>query len=55
MSTPKQENVIVTVKELKWATARMSNWKAAGPDHIQGFWFQHLYECVNAGAVPTHG
>ena len=42
----------------------MSNWKAAGPDHVQGFWFkkatslhpklkQHLQECVNAGAVHT--
>ena len=35
----------------------MSNWKAAAPDHVQGFWFrkdtnlhpklkQHLQECV---------
>ena len=42
----------------------MSNWKAAGPDHEQGFWFkkttslhpklkQHLQNCVNAGVVPT--
>ena len=42
----------------------MSNWKAAGPDHVQEFWFkkatslhpkliQHLLECLNAGAVPT--
>ena len=42
----------------------MSNWKAAGPDHAQGFWFekatslhpklkQHLQACVNAGQVPT--
>ena len=60
----KQENVIITAKELKQAIARMSNWKAAGPDHVQGVWFkkvatslhpelkQHLQECVNAGAVP---
>ena len=62
--TPKQENVIITEKELKQAIARMSNWKAAGPNHVQGFWFkkvtslnpklkQHLQECVNAEAVPT--
>ena len=62
--TPKQENVIITVKELKRAIARMSNLKSAVPDHVQGFWFkkttsvhsklkQHLQECVNAGAVPT--
>ena len=52
------------VKELKRAIARMSNWKAAGPDHVQGFWFkkatslhpklkQHLQELVNTGQVPT--
>ena len=29
--TPKQENVIITAKELKQAISRMSNWKAAGP------------------------
>ena len=38
--TPKQENVIITAKELKWAIARMSNWKAAGPEHVQEFWFK---------------
>ena len=32
--TPKQENVIITAKELKRAIARMSKWKAAGPDHV---------------------
>ena len=62
-----QENIIITVKELKQAIARISNWKAAGPDHVPGFWFkkatslhskhkQHLQECVNAGQVYTiHG
>ena len=52
-NTPKQENIIITVKELKQAKGRMSNWKVEGPDHVQGFWFkklkQHLQECVNAG------
>ena len=52
------------MKEVKRATTRMSNWKAARPNHVQGFWFKkatslhpklkkHLQECVNAGAVPT--
>ena len=27
----------ITAKELKRAIARMSNWKAAGPDHVKGF------------------
>ena len=42
----------------------MSDWIAAGPDHVQGFWFKkatslhpklkkHLQVCVNPGAVPT--
>ena len=41
----------------------MFNWKAAVPDHVQGFCFkkdtkqhsklkQHLQECVNTGTVP---
>ena len=38
--TPKQENIIITAKELKRAIARMSNWKVAGRDHVQGFWFK---------------
>ena len=38
--TTRQENVIITVKELKQAIPRMSTLKAAGPDHIQGFWFK---------------
>ena len=61
---PKQENVIITAKQLKWAIARISNEKAAGPDHVQVFLFkkatslhpklkQHLQECVNAGVVHT--
>ena len=37
--TQKQEDVIVTAKDLKRAIARM-NRKAAGLDHVQGFWFK---------------
>ena len=41
----------------KQAIARMSNFKAAVPDHVHGCWFkklkQHLQECLNAGAIPT--
>ena len=63
--TPKQENDIITSEGTKTCyIARMSDWKAAEPDHVQGFWFkkatslhtklkQHLQECVNAGVVPT--
>ena len=51
--TSKQENVIITEKELK---------RAIGLDHVQGFWFkkatslhpklkENIQECVNAGAV----
>ena len=38
--TPRQENVIITAKELKQAITRMSDWKAAGPDHVQAFWIE---------------
>ena len=42
----------------------MSNWKAAGPGHVQGFWFkkaislhpkhkQYPQECVNTVEVRT--
>ena len=37
---PKQENFIITVKELKRAIAKISIWKAAEPDQVQGFWFK---------------
>ena len=55
IDTPRQENVIMAMKELKLLQAKMSNWKAAGPDYVQRFWFkkatslhpkQHLQECV---------
>ena len=62
IDAPKQENVITISKGLK--RTGHSNWKATGPNHVQGFWFkkatslhpkikQHLQECMNAGAVPT--
>ena len=40
--TPKQGNVIITLKELRQPIARMSNWKAAAPDHVQEFWFKKV-------------
>ena len=62
--TPKQENVIITAKELKRLIARMSNWKAAGPDNVEGFVFKKVTSlpqtqttstrvCECWGAVPT--
>ena len=60
---PRQENVIITVKGLTRAIARMSNYRAAGSDHVQVFWVkkvtihpklkQHLQECGIARQVPT--
>ena len=38
----KQEHVCLTVKEPKRATARISNWKATVPNHVQGFWFARM-------------
>ena len=36
----KQETFIIIAKELKRDIARMTNWKAEGPDHVQAFWFK---------------
>ena len=59
----KQEDIEITVEDVKNGIRRMSNWKAPGPDGVQGFWFKkltafheriakHLQECLNSGIVP---
>ena len=60
----KQEDIRISVKNVKMALRKMSNWKAPGPDSVQGFWFkilstlysrltEHLQTCVVEGDVPT--
>ena len=60
----KQEDIGISVKNVKTAIRKMNNWKAPGPDCIQGYWFkrfstlhsrltEHLQTCVVEGNVPT--
>ena len=57
------EDVEITVDDVLCVIRRMANWKAAGPDGVQGFWFKKLTslhvvltdalrECVASGVVP---
>ena len=59
-----QEDVMITLDDLKAAIRRMTNWKAPGPDGVRGFWFKKLtslhgvmvlalQECVERGEVPS--
>ena len=58
-----QDDVVITLDDLKAAIRRMTNWKAPGPDAVRGFWFKKLtslhsvmvealQECVESGEVP---
>ena len=58
-----QQEQTITKKDVKEGVRRMSNWKSAGPEFVQGFWFKqitnlhesiakHLQECLNEGNVP---
>ena len=58
-----QEHITITMENIKIGVSKMANWKAAGPDLVQGFWFKrltelhprpqlHLQECLSQGNVP---
>ena len=58
-----QEDINITVEDIRIGVSKMANWKAAGPDLSRGYWFKklpglhprlqlHLQECVNQGNVP---
>ena len=58
-----QEDINITIEDIRTGVSKMANWKAAGPDLVQGYWFKklsvlharlqlHLQECVNLGNVP---
>ena len=60
---PRQNEVKITVLDVKTVVRKMPNWKAPGPDFVQGFWFKkltrlhtrlkyHLQDCLNQGNVP---
>ena len=59
----RQEDVVIEVGEVKAGIRRMTNWKAPGPDGVQGFWFKKftnvhgaiadgLRDCLARGEVP---
>ena len=58
-----QANIIISMTDVKAGVGKMANWKAAGPDQVQGFWFKrlvgvrerivmYLQQCVTDAAVP---
>ena len=62
--TDKQEDIRISVENMKTVIRKMTNWKAPGPDCVQGYWFkrfsslhsmltEHLQTCVLVGDVPT--
>ena len=59
----KQDDLVIGIADVKGGIRRMTNWKAPGPDGIQGFWFKAftnvhtriadgLQECLTQGWVP---
>ena len=60
----RQEDIVVGLDDVKGGIRRMTNWKAPGPDGVQGFWFKkftnvhgriadQLQDCVVKGDVPV--
>jgi len=41
-TTKVQEDISITVEDIRTGVNKMANWKAAGPDLVQGFWFKKL-------------
>ena len=59
----KQGNLVITKTMVKKAAKKMKNWRAAGPDGIQGFWIKNLtslherlanqLQCMMDGSIPV--
>ena len=41
-TTEVQEDINITMEDIRTGVGQMANWKAAGPDLVQGFWFKKL-------------
>ena len=41
-TTEVQEDISITVEDIRNGVSKMANWKAAGPDLVQCFWFKNL-------------
>ena len=61
--TEVQEDISITVQDIRNGVSKITNWKAAGPDLVQGFWFKKLtglhsrlqeclQDCICQGNVP---
>ena len=59
-----QEDIIITMEDMRKGVNIMANWKAAGPDLVGGYWFKKLtgihtrlleclQDCVHQGNVPV--
>ena len=59
----RQEDLSITVDDVKKMIRRVPNWKSPGPDGVQGFWIKnftslhqliqtHLQKCLDDGIVP---
>ena len=57
------EQEFSTIEDIRTGVSKTANWKAAGPDYVQGYWLKklpglharlqlHLQGCVNLGNVP---
>ena len=62
--TQQQEKIEITVKKVQKMVQKIPNWKATGPDMVQGYWFKNFRsihtrlkecyrDCLNNGQVPT--
>ena len=63
LKTENQEEITITERLLKKALVKLPNWKAPGPDAVQGFWIkqltklhskmaQYLNECLETAHTP---
>ena len=43
-TTEVQEYISITVEDIRNGVSKTANWKAAGPDLVQGLWFKKLTE-----------
>ena len=41
-TTEVQEDISITVEDIRNGVSKMKNWKAGGLDLVQGFWFKKL-------------
>ena len=50
----KQENVGITAEQVTKQCRKMPNWKAPGPDGVQGFWLKKITSCHERIAIQLN-